>query len=74
LQLGIIKCDCDSKGGKLVFNQTPSINPERLIDLVQSQARLYRFDGPTALRFTKALPNPADRLQFIRALLNLLQK
>ena len=70
--LGIRRIDVTAGGGRVEFTAQTSVDPMLMIKLVQSQSRLYRFDGPQALKISKPLAEPADRLVFLRELLNLL--
>ncbi|MEE8364759.1 MAG: transcription-repair coupling factor [Gammaproteobacteria bacterium] len=48
--LGIEKIDIGEQTGKIVFNQKPNIDPLKIIDLIQSNPRQFRFDGKQTLR------------------------
>ncbi len=48
--LGVEKIDVGEQNGKIVFNQNPNINPLKIIELIQSDAQQYRFDGKQTLR------------------------
>ena len=50
LRMGIEKIDVGEKQGKIVFNSQPSIEPMRIIELIQSEPQNYRFDGKQTLR------------------------
>lgn len=69
-KLGIRKIDCGERGGKLHFENKPSIDPMKLIELVQKQPGVYRFDGQTGFKFTQNTDNPEQRFQFIEGLLD----
>ena len=51
LPMGIEKIDVGEKQGKILFNSQPSIEPMRIIELIQSEPEKYRFDGKQTLRF-----------------------
>jgi transcription-repair coupling factor (superfamily II helicase) len=51
LALGIEKIDVGEHNGKFVFNRNPNIDPLKIIELIQSDPQLYRFDGKQTLRF-----------------------
>lgn len=68
--LGILKLDANDKGGKIEFDSEPKIEPMRLIQLIQRQPQIFKLDGPTGLRFTRAMPNAEERFQQVEALLN----
>jgi transcription-repair coupling factor (superfamily II helicase) len=68
-QLGLKKIDASAGGGRLVFGQDPKINTEQLLLLIQKQAQLYKFDGANKLRFLQTFESTAEKVQFIRSLL-----
>ena len=49
--LGIRKIEAGEKEGRILFEAEPRIDAARLIQLIQSQPRRYRFDGREKLRF-----------------------
>lgn len=67
--LGIIKIEAGEQGGKLEFNHKPNIKPETIIKLIQTEAKKFKLDGPTKLRFTLDPHPPAARIALINALL-----
>jgi len=68
-KLGIRKIDCGERGGKLHFEKEPNIDPMKLIELVQQQPGVFRFDGQTGFRFTKNTDNSEQRFDFVEKLL-----
>ena len=50
LAIGIEKIDIGEQGGKIVFNTKPNIDPMRIIELIQRDPQIYRFDGKQTLR------------------------
>ncbi len=70
--LGIKKIEVSAAGGRLVFNDEPTINTEQLITLIQTQSQCYKFDGARILRFEQPFVGPTDKLDFISKLLNTL--
>jgi transcription-repair coupling factor (superfamily II helicase) len=67
-KLGIRKIDCGDKGGKLHFEKEPSIDPMKLIEMVQKQPGVYRFDGQTGFRFSVTTDNAEQRFEFVEKL------
>ncbi|MFQ5487086.1 MAG: transcription-repair coupling factor [Gammaproteobacteria bacterium] len=49
--LGIRKIEAGDSEGRILFEAEPHIDAARLIQLIQSQPRRYRFDGREKLRF-----------------------
>ncbi len=68
-KLGIKKIEANIGGGRIIFTSEPQINPEQLINLIQTQAQIYKFDGADKLRFIKPFENTEQKLEFINALL-----
>jgi transcription-repair coupling factor (superfamily II helicase) len=72
-KLGIKKIEANSKGGKIEFNDKPNIDPMQIIKLIQTQAKQFRLDGPTKLRFTLPEHQASDRLNLIEGILQRLK-
>ena len=68
-KLGIKKIEANVGGGRIIFTSEPQINPEQLINLIQTQAQIYKFDGADKLRFIKPFENTEQKFEFINALL-----
>ena len=68
-KLGIKKIEANVGGGRIIFTSEPNINPEQLINLIQTQAQIYKFDGADKLRFIKPFENTEQKLTFINELL-----
>ncbi len=70
--LGIIKIEANSKGGKIEFNEKPTIDPMKIIKLIQTQAKCFKLDGPARLRFTLTEHENTQRITLIDNIINLL--
>ena len=68
-QLGIRAIEAGAGGGSIDFKTNTPVNPLTLVKLVQGEPRAYKLAGATRLRFERELPDPAERQQFIEALL-----
>ncbi len=68
--LGILKVDAGPHGGRLEFSSDTCVDPIRLIKLIQSQPKHYRFEGATVFKFNVPMDNPEQRFATIEALLN----
>ncbi|MFA5983347.1 MAG: transcription-repair coupling factor [Methylococcaceae bacterium] len=68
-KLGIKKIDANATGGRIIFGLEPKINAEKLIGLIQTQAKIYKFDGADRLRFNQAFMATEEKISFISALL-----
>lgn len=67
--LGIKKIDVHVAGGRIVFNAEPKINTAKLISLIQTQAKCYKFDGSDKLRFSKTFDSTDEKIVFLSDLL-----
>ncbi|MEZ5560366.1 MAG: transcription-repair coupling factor [Pseudomonadales bacterium] len=67
--LGILRLDLSAAGGKLEFGHDTTVDPLKIVKLVQGQPSTYRLDGATLLRVKRELPQFEDRLQFALDLL-----
>lgn len=68
--LGIIKIDANEKGGKFEFNEKPHVNPETIIQLIQTKPQRFRLDGPTRLRFTLDEHEPKERIALVEKIVS----
>ena len=67
--LGIRKLEANAKGGRIVFEPQPRIDPMRLIKLLQSQPQHFKLDGQDKLRFFMDLEEERQRAAKVRALI-----
>ncbi|MCM2679935.1 transcription-repair coupling factor [Echinimonas agarilytica] len=72
-KLGISKVEMGFKSGQLIFQQDTSVQPEKIIGLIQSQPAYYRMEGPNKLRILEGEPDPSSRMDIIESLLKALQ-
>ncbi|MAT83170.1 MAG: transcription-repair coupling factor [Gammaproteobacteria bacterium] len=68
--LGIRRLDLGAEGGRVEFNADTSVDPGRIVALVQQQTATYRLDGATQLRITRRLADFDARLAFAGELLD----
>mgnify|MGYP006274726023 CR=1 FL=1 len=69
LSLGIRRIEAGAQGGRLIFSDSPAVDPLSVINLIQGQPSIYRLEGPQKLRFIAPLPDPLARVDFIDKLL-----
>ncbi len=69
-KLGVKKIDANAAGGRIVFTADPTLNTEMLIELIQTEAQCYKFDGADKLRFIKPLADTEQKIEFISGLLH----
>ncbi len=74
LTLGIDKIDVGEQQGKIVFNSSPNIDPLRIIELIQRDSELYRFDGKQTLRIVCQNVELEARFRQVENLLDYLSK
>ncbi len=72
--LGIDKIDVGEQHGKIVFNSSPNIDPLRIIELIQRDSELYRFDGKQTLRIVCQNVELEARFRQVESLLDYLGK
>jgi transcription-repair coupling factor (superfamily II helicase) len=68
--LGIEKIDMGAQGGRLNFTDKPDIDPVKIIQLIQSQPRIYKLDGNDKLRINQNLPDAEARIELLDKLLD----
>ncbi|MDP2901674.1 MAG: transcription-repair coupling factor [Methylovulum sp.] len=68
-QLGIKKIEAHAGGGSIVFKAEPNIDTEQLINLIQTQAQIYKFDGVDKLRFVAPFSVTEQKIAFISGLI-----
>ncbi len=73
-QLGIIKVEANSSGGKVEFAAATKVDPLTIVNLVQRQPQYYKLDGANKLRFFIETENSDSRLKTVNKLLNDLAK
>ncbi|MCC5888131.1 MAG: transcription-repair coupling factor [Gammaproteobacteria bacterium] len=67
--LGVTRVDFGESGGRVEFGQDTTVDPMRVIELVQSSPDRYRFDGGNRLRLILPLADTELRLRRCRELL-----
>ena len=68
--LGIEKIDIGEQSGKIVFTPKTTIEPMKIITLIQANPTSYRFDGKQTLRISHQNDELEPRFQQIETLLN----
>ena len=71
-KLGIKKIEANSGGGRIIFTAEPKINAEQLINLIQTRASVFKFDGADKLKYIKTFETTAEKIEFVTHLLVLL--
>jgi transcription-repair coupling factor (superfamily II helicase) len=60
--LGIRKIEAGPTGGRILFGDQPTLDPMRLIWLMQSRPKEFRMEGGDKLKFFIDLADPAQRV------------
>jgi transcription-repair coupling factor (superfamily II helicase) len=67
---GIRKIEAGPKGARILFDESPRFEPDKLIQLIQQQPQRYRLEGGTKLRYNLAMENPSSRVKKMHDLLD----
>ena len=71
--LGIRKIEMAAGGGRITFDEKPNIEPIKIIQLIQGQARCYQLDTQQRLKIVRQLPEVDQRLNEVNELIDYLQ-
>jgi transcription-repair coupling factor (superfamily II helicase) len=63
--LGVRKLDMNAKGGRMLFEKQPNIDPMKVIQLIQKRPWVFKLDGQDKLRFEIELPTLEEREEWI---------
>jgi transcription-repair coupling factor (superfamily II helicase) len=72
IAIGIEKIDASATGGYFLFGADTSADPLALVQLVQSEGKIYRMHGADRLRFHMDLSDPESRFAQVERLLDIL--
>ncbi len=64
--IGIRKIDVGQKGGRIEFAKQTQLNPEGIIELIQTRPHEFRLDGQQKLRILAELPEPQHRFEILQ--------
>ncbi|MEZ5452900.1 MAG: transcription-repair coupling factor [Thiothrix sp.] len=64
-ELGIKKLDMNAKGGRIIFDKQPNIDPMKVIQLIQKRPWMFKLDGQDKLRFEVELPTVEEREEWV---------
>jgi transcription-repair coupling factor (superfamily II helicase) len=71
--LGIQRIEAGPTAGRLHFRPRSSVEPRRIVELVQREPKRYRLEGGTRLRFQAEMADPEVRLATVARLLGRLR-
>ena len=63
---GIRKIEAGPASGRLLFTESPRIDPAKLIGLIQTKPKEYRLEGGDKLRFFRDMAEPRARIREVR--------
>ena len=66
--LGVLKLDVGEEGGRIIFNEKPTIDPMKIMALVQKRPWEYKIVGSDKLYFEVKLETVVQRVQWIKRL------
>jgi len=69
-RLGIRKIDIGANGGRLLFGESPDVDPAAVVRLIQSEPGTYRLVGTDKLRISMELEDVEARAEAVEALLD----
>ncbi len=72
LPLGVKKIDVGAESGRIEFNDTPSVKPEDVIRLIQTEPHRYKLDGGFKLKLTAPMEKFDKRVEVVEAALEAL--
>ena len=67
---GIRRIQCGNAGGLIEFTGEASVDPEKLVALIQSEPQCYRLDKEQRLRFSGDLMDPKQRFDGVSGLID----
>lgn len=68
-KLGITRIDAGPKGGRMEFSERTSVDPLRIVKMVQSAPQRYGLEGATVFKFKLDAETHLERVQEVEALL-----
>ena len=71
--MGIRKIEAGATDGHIIFTDKPDIDPGKLIQLIQNQRLIYKFDGKNKLGFKLPSEDTMERIEFIKSVLEKLK-
>jgi transcription-repair coupling factor (superfamily II helicase) len=67
--MGISRLEAHAKGGWLEFASYTTVDPSAIITLIQKESKTYQFAGPHKLKFVAELADKAERMAFVKKLM-----
>jgi len=67
-KLGILEVNFSESGGRVVFEDTPPIDPMQIINLIQTKPNQYKLDGNNKIRLLKEIDDASQRIDYLKDL------
>ncbi|MGB5444122.1 MAG: transcription-repair coupling factor [Psychromonas sp.] len=71
--LGIKRLEAHGNGGNIIFTENTPVDPMYLVSLLQTQADIFKLEGPTKLKFSCDLLDNRQRINWVLQLLKSFQ-
>ncbi|MFK5984058.1 MAG: transcription-repair coupling factor [Pseudomonadota bacterium] len=68
--LGICEISFSDLGGRIVFEDTPNIDPMKIISLIQNKPNKFKLDGNNKLKLLERVPDSSKRIDYLNHLIN----
>jgi transcription-repair coupling factor (superfamily II helicase) len=72
--LGVMKVDVSEQYGYFYFSDRPNINPQKIINLIQKQPKIYQLVNNTTLRFKVPNPEPGARVGLVMQIIQIISE
>ncbi|MDH3355020.1 MAG: transcription-repair coupling factor, partial [Chromatiales bacterium] len=72
--LGISRMEFGPQFGRVTFIEKPTLDPMKIISLIQQQPAIYKLDSKQRLKIFREMPEADNRLQAIHQLINEFRK
>jgi len=73
-EIGIARIDGSANGGTIEFSDKTTVDPMKIISLIQKQPSIYKMDGANKLKFIRSTEDAKSRFILVTSLLNDLAK
>jgi len=67
--IGISRIEVGPAGGSVEFTDSTSVDPVKIISLIQKQPKVYKLEGANKIKFTKPTDEAKSRFTLVNALL-----
>ena len=69
-KIGIEKVNITDDKAEITFNQTSSIEPKKIINLIQKQPQKYQLKNQNTLVFNASMDEDGSRIERVKNLIN----